>query len=317
LAIDVKHISKRFGDFQAVSDINFSVQDGETFGFLGPNGAGKTTTIRILTGISAPTEGTASIFGLDITKETITAQRMMGVVPETSNVYDDLSAWRNLMFSAELYGVGKSVRERKGQELLEMFGLWSRKDDKARGFSKGMKRRLTLAMGLVNEPRLLFLDEPTSGLDVQSNLIIRDVIRDLNTRKVTVFLTTHNIEEANLVCDHVAIVNRGRIAAIDSPERLKRTIQSVQSVEVAFDRSPAELQETLKIMNRNGEVRKEGDKFRIFTEDPSAVIASLMDYSRSQGNRILSMNTFGPSLEDVFIKLTGLEISAKGVRTVD
>jgi ABC-2 type transport system ATP-binding protein len=292
LAIDVKHLSKSFGDFHAVSDISFSVQDGETFGFLGPNGAGKTTTIRILTGISAPTEGAASIFGLDIVGQTITAQKMMGVVPETSNVYDDLSAWRNLMFSAELYGIGKGVRERKGQELLEMFGLWSRKDDKARGYSKGMKRRLTLAMGLINEPRLLFLDEPTSGLDVQSNLIIRDVIRDLNSRKVTVFLTTHNIEEANLVCDRVAIVNRGRIAAIDSPEKLKGTIQSMQSVEVAFDRSSGGLMDVLKGIAQVSEVRKEGD-------------------------RILSMSTFGPSLEDVFIKLTGLEINAKGVRTVD
>jgi ABC-2 type transport system ATP-binding protein len=300
-----------------VSDISFSVQDGETFGFLGPNGAGKTTTIRILTGISAPTEGSARIFGLDIVRQTITAQKMMGVVPETSNVYDDLSAWRNLMFSAELYGIGKSVRERKGQELLEMFGLWSRKDDKARGYSKGMKRRLTLAMGLINEPRLLFLDEPTSGLDVQSNLIIRDVIRDLNSRKVTVFLTTHNIEEANLVCDHVAIVNRGRIAAIDSPEKLKGTIQSVQSVEVAFDRSTAGLMDALNGIPRVSEVRKEGDKFRLYTEDPSTVMVQLMDYSKGQGNRILSMSTFGPSLEDVFIKLTGLETNAKGVRTVD
>ncbi len=317
MAIDVKHLSKSFGDFHAVSDISFSVQNGETFGFLGPNGAGKTTTIRILTGISAPTEGSARIFGLDIVRQTITAQRMMGVVPETSNVYDDLSAWRNLMFSAELYGIGKSVRERKGQELLEMFGLWSRKDDKARGYSKGMKRRLTLAMGLINEPRLLFLDEPTSGLDVQSNLIIRDVIRDLNSRKVTVFLTTHNIEEANLVCDHVAIVNRGRIAAIDSPEKLKGTIQSVQSVEVAFDRSSAGLMDALNGIPRVSEVRKEGDKFRLYTEDPSTVMVQLMDYSKGQGNRILSMSTFGPSLEDVFIKLTGLETNAKGVRTVD
>jgi ABC-2 type transport system ATP-binding protein len=317
LAIEVKHLTKRFGDFQAISDLNFSVQDGETFGFLGPNGAGKTTTIRILTGISAPTEGSASIFGLDIVKETITAKKKMGIVSETSNVYDDLSAWRNLMFSAELYGIAKSVRERRGQELLELFGLWARKDDKARGYSKGMKRRLTLAMGLINEPRLLFLDEPTSGLDVQSNLIIRDVIRDLNSRKVTVFLTTHNIEEANLVCDRVAIVNRGRIAAIDSPEKLKGTIQSVQSVEVAFDRSSPSMVEALRRIDRVSEVRKEGDKFRLYTEDPATVMAQLMEYSKTDGNRIVTMNTFGPSLEDVFIKLTGLEINAKGVRTVD
>ena len=316
-AIDVNHLSKRFGDFQAITDLSFSVQDGETFGFLGPNGAGKTTTIRILTGISSPSEGEASIFGLDIVKDTIAAKKMMGIVPETSNVYDDLSAWRNLMFSAELYGIAKNVREKRGQELLELFGLWARKDDKARGYSKGMKRRLTLAMGLINEPRLLFLDEPTSGLDVQSNLIIRDVIRDLNSRKVTVFLTTHNIEEANLVCDRVAIVNRGRIAAIDSPEKLKGTIQSVQSVEVAFDRSSSDMIDALRRIDRVSEVRKEGDKFRLYTEDPATVMVQLMEYSKVHANRIVTMNTFGPSLEDVFIKLTGLELNAKGVRTVD
>lgn len=317
LAIDVRNLSKRFDDFQAISDISFSVEDGETFGFLGPNGAGKTTTIRILTGISAPTKGSASIFGLDIVKETIAAKKLMGIVPETSNVYDDLSAWRNLMFSAELYGISKSIREKRGQELLELFGLWSRKDDKARGYSKGMKRRLTLAMGLINEPRLLFLDEPTSGLDVQSNLIIREVISDLNSKGVTVFLTTHNIEEANLVCDRVAIVNKGRIAAIDSPEKLKGTIQSVQSVEVAFDNSSADIMEALKKFSRVSEVRKEGDKFRLYTEDPSSVMPQLMEYSNTHGNRIVIMNTYGPSLEDVFIKLTGLDVNAKGVRTVE
>jgi ABC-2 type transport system ATP-binding protein len=180
-----------------------------------------------------------------------------------------------------------------------------------------MKRRLTLAMGLVNHPQLLFLDEPTSGLDVQSNLIIRDVIRDLNSRKVTVFLTTHNIEEANLVCDRVAIINRGSIAAIDSPEKLKGTIQSVQSVEVAFDSNPSDLIDSLKKIGQVSEVRKEGDKFRLYTEDPSTVMAQLMDYAKTKGNRIVTMNTFGPSLEDVFIKLTGLDINAKGVGTVE
>ena len=197
---------------------------------------------------------------------------------------------------------------------MELFGLWSRRDDKARGYSKGMKRRLTLAMGLINEPRLLFLDEPTSGLDVQSNLIIRDVIRDLNSKKVTVFLTTHNIEEANLVCDRVAIVNKGRIAAIDSPEKLKGTIQSVQSVEVAFDSHSPDMLEALQGIDRVSEVRKEGDKFRLYTEDPATVMAQLMDYSRSHSNRIVTMNTYGPSLEDVFIKLTGLDVNARGVR---
>jgi ABC-2 type transport system ATP-binding protein len=316
-AIEVSHLSKRFGALTALDDVSFSVSEGETFGFLGPNGAGKTTTIRILTGISAPTGGSATIFGNDIIRDTIATRKQMGIVHETSNIYDDLSAWQNLMFTAELYTVGKHEREKRGSELLELFGLLERRHDKVHGFSKGMKRRLTLAMGLINNPRLLFLDEPTSGLDVQSNLIIRDVIRDLNAQGVTVFLTTHNIEEANLTCDRVAIINRGHIAAIDSPERLKKTIQSAQSVEVAFDSAVPHRMEDLRLIPRVSEVRKEGDKFRLFTEDPASVIPAIMEYAKESNCRVLSMTTFGPSLEDVFIKLTGLEVRTRGVSTVD
>jgi ABC-2 type transport system ATP-binding protein len=316
-AIEALSLSKRFGNLQALSHVDFSVSEGETFGFLGPNGAGKTTTIRILTGITSPTEGTARIFGKDIVKETIAARRQIGIVHETSNIYTDLSAWQNLMFTAELYNVGKQQREKRGRELLELFGLLERRNDKTNGFSKGMKRRLTLAMGLINDPRLLFLDEPTSGLDVQSNMIIRDVIRDLNDQGVTVFLTTHNIEEANLACDRVAIINHGRVAAIDSPERLKKTIQSVQSVEVAFDSSGAVKVGDLERIPAVSDVIKEGDKFRLITEDPPAVIEGVMTIARAHDTRVISITTLGPSLEDVFIRLTGLDIRTKGVKTVD
>jgi ABC-2 type transport system ATP-binding protein len=316
-AIEVSHLSKQFGTLTALEDISFFVSEGETFGFLGPNGAGKTTTIRILTGISAPSGGTAAIFGNDIIRNPIISRKQMGIVHETSNIYDDLTAWQNLMFTAELYTIGKHEREKRGMELLEHFGLLERRYDKVRGFSKGMKRRLTLAMGLINDPRLLFLDEPTSGLDVQSNLIIRDVIRDLAARGVTVFLTTHNIEEANLTCDRVAIINRGHIAAIDSPEHLKKTIQADQSVEVAFDATVPHRLEDLNRIPAVSEVRKEGDKFRLFTEDPSSVIPAVMEYAKANNLRVLSMTTAGPSLEDVFIKLTGLEIRTRGVSTVD
>ena len=316
-AIEAEALSKRFGDLQALSHVDFTVSEGETFGFLGPNGAGKTTTIRILTGITAPTEGSARIFGKDIVRETIAARRQIGIVHETSNIYTDLTAWQNLMFTAQLYHIAKAEREKRGSDLLELFGLLERKDDKSNGFSKGMKRRLTLAMGLINHPRLLFLDEPTSGLDVQSNLIIRDVIRELNSTGVTVFLTTHNIEEANLACDRVAIINRGRIAAIDSPEKLKKTIQSVQSVEVAFDAASPERMGELEQLSHVTEVRKEGDKFRLITEDPPAVIEGVMQYAQDRKIRVVSINTIGPSLEDVFIKLTGLDIRTKGVKVVD
>jgi ABC-type Na+ transport system ATPase subunit NatA len=183
-----------------------------------PNGAGKTTTIRILIGISSLTSGTATIFGHDIEHDTIAERQSMGIVSENSNVYDDLTAWQNMIFSAELYHVARNQREKKTNELLTIFGLHGRRNEKVHGFSKGMKRRLTIAMGLVNSPHLLFLDEPTSGLDVQSNLIIRDVVMDLVREGVTVFLTTHNIEEANVMCDRVesmpSIDHEGRTKGI-------------------------------------------------------------------------------------------------------
>jgi ABC-2 type transport system ATP-binding protein len=316
-AIEVSHLIKQFGLLTALNDISFSVGEGETFGFLGPNGAGKTTTIRILTGISNPTSGTATIFGHDIGYDTVAARQSMGIVSETSNVYDDLTAWQNMMFSAELYHVGRKEREKKSVELLTLFGLYDRRHEIVHGFSKGMKRRLTLAMGLVNSPRLLFLDEPTSGLDVQSNLIIRDVVTDLVREGVTVFLTTHNIEEANVMCDRVAIINKGTIAAIDAPERLKKTIRSVQSIEFSFDQnSPDQLDELRRLPMAN-DARKAGDKFKIYTEDPSAVIDAVMAYAHTHNLRVISITTLGPSLEDVFIRLTGLQRTGGAVHAID
>ncbi|HMK15964.1 MAG TPA: ATP-binding cassette domain-containing protein [Methanomicrobiales archaeon] len=310
-AIEAENLSKRYGEIQALGGVSFSIPEGEIFGYLGPNGAGKTTTIRILTGITLPTGGTARIFGHDIIRETIESRRHMGIVHETSNVYDDLTAWQNLIFTADLYHVPKAGRNEWARQLLETFDLLGRKDDLAHGFSKGMKRRLTLAMGLMNHPRLLFLDEPTSGLDVQSNLIIRRVIRELADEGVTVFLTTHNIEEANLTCDRVAIIDHGRIAAIDSPERLKKTIQSVQSVEVGFDRQTPELRNGLCGLPSVNSIRKEGDKIRLFTDDPSVVIPAVIAYADREQLKVLSLTTYGPSLEDVFIRLTGLDAGKK------
>jgi ABC-2 type transport system ATP-binding protein len=311
-AIVVDHLTRRFGNLVAVDDVSFQVAEGEIFGYLGPNGAGKTTTIRILTGITAPTSGEASIFGHDIQKETIRARRCMGIVPETSNIYDDLSAWKNMMFSGELYGVRMPDRTERAEGLLTTFGLMERKDDRVRGFSKGMKRRLTIAMGLINNPRLLFLDEPTSGLDVQSNLIIRQVVRDLHDQGVTVFLTTHNIEEANVMCERVAIINKGVIAAIDAPERLKATIQSVQSIEIGFDHPEPGTIEALSKIGMVNEIRRNGDKVRLFTAHPSDVLPLVMEYLTTHHIRPLSVNTYGPSLEDVFIRLTGLEETRSG-----
>jgi ABC-2 type transport system ATP-binding protein len=316
-AIEVSNLTKKFGSLTALNNISFSVGEGETFGFLGPNGAGKTTTIRILTGVSRPSSGTATIFGHDIEHDKIAARQSMGIVSENSNVYDDLTAWQNLMFSAELYHVRKKAREEKANELLRKFELYDRRDDKARGFSKGMKRRLTLSMGLVNSPRLLFLDEPTSGLDVQSNLIIRDVVSDLVKEGVTVFLTTHNIEEANVMCDRVAIINKGNIVAIDAPEALKKTIQSVQSIEISFDHNSTEQLDELSHLPMVNEAQKAGDKFKLYSENPSELIDVVVDYAQKNELKIVSIATLGPSLEDVFIRLTGLQRAGEGIHAID
>jgi ABC-2 type transport system ATP-binding protein len=310
-AIEAINLTKYYDDLLAVDHVNFEVEQGEIFGFLGPNGAGKTTTIRMLTSLTKPSDGTAKIFGYDVQSQTIVAKRHVGIVPEISNIYDDLSAWGNLMFTGELYQVSKAEREKKARELLELFGLYDRRNSKAKGFSKGMKRRLTLSMGLINTPQLLFLDEPTSGLDVQSALIIKDVVRELDQKGVTIFLTTHDIEEANVTCDRVAIIHKGKIAAIDSPEKLKKTIQSVQSVEVAFDKTtPKTLKELEKIPSAN-EVRKEGDKFRVYTHDPANMLSGLWEYAKANSLKPISLTTLGPSLEDVFVKLTEIEVKTK------
>jgi len=205
-AIRVSSLSKYFSEIRAVDGISFEVKKGELFGFLGPNGAGKTTTQRMLTGVLKPDSGTIHIMEFNLFKNPFDAKMLMGIVPEMSNTYIDLSAWDNLMLMGELYGVPKRKRKQKAMELLELFGLGDRKDQKTKGFSKGMKQRLILAMALIHEPKLLFLDEPTSGLDVQSARLIRNLVRELNQNGVTVFLTTHNIEEANQICSLRSVV---------------------------------------------------------------------------------------------------------------
>lgn len=308
LAVEVLNLTKYYGDLLAVDHINFGMRKGEIFGFLGPNGAGKTTTVRMLTTLLAPSDGTAYIEGHDILKDPYGAREDIGVVPETSNVYIELSAWGNLMFTGELYGVGRRLREGRARELLELLGLWERRGARAREFSKGMKRRLTIAMALMHNPGVLFLDEPTSGLDVQSSILIRNLVRKLNGEGASIFVTTHQMEEANLLCDRVAIINRGRIACIDTPENLRQTMQSVQSVLVSFAGPDKALPQALADLQGVLDVRKDGDKYRLFTQDPGALVPQVVDLARSHGTRLVSLNTVGPSLEDVFIKITGIDV---------
>lgn len=300
-AIEVKDLTKNYGEITAVDHINFEVRKGEIFGFLGPNGAGKTTTIRILTGVIKPDSGTATMIGYSILEEPLKAKQIISVVPEMANAYINLTGWQNLMLIGELYGVPKKERQERAKHLLEEFGLYERRKHLVRGFSKGMKQKLILCLALLTEPKILFLDEPTSGLDVESARLIRDIIRQYNGDGTTIFLSTHNMEEANRLCDRIAIINYGKIAAIDSPENLRMKSSSLKSVEVSFN-EPVPVNELNKILNVT-EAKKIGDKIRLYTDEPHSVINSLTDYARSKGLTIISLNTLAPTLEDVFIKL--------------
>jgi ABC-2 type transport system ATP-binding protein len=297
----VRELTKRYGNVTAVDRISFEVEKGEVFGFLGPNGAGKTTTIRILTGLIKPDGGKAFVAGYDVLENPIEVKQHIGVVPEVSNAYVDLTAWENLLLVGRLCGVPSQELKENAIKLLKEFGLYEVKDKLVRAFSKGMKQRLLLCMALINDPEVLFLDEPTSGLDVESARLLREKIVEYNKSGKTVFLSTHNMEEANQLCHRVAVINHGRIAAIDTPENLRAQSAELQYVEAAFDKV-ADLREFSENPNVV-KVLSVGNKVRVYTADPHTVVEFLVEFAKRNGLRILTLNTMMPSLEDVFLKL--------------
>ena len=303
-AITVKNITKRFGKLVAIDDVSFAVNKGEVFGFLGPNGAGKTTMIRMLTGILTPDSGNIRIHGIEITKDPIRAKMAMGVIPEAGNVYGDLTARQNLALTGKYYGLSKSTIVKRAEELLTKLGLHERENDLVRTFSKGMKQRVSIACAIIHEPEILFLDEPTEGLDVQSRRLIIGTVNRMNKQGCTIFLTTHNIEEANRFCEKICIINKGKIAAIDSPERLKSTFDKTQTIEVSFNqRIDKESLSDESIHN----IEAFGDKLRLYTDNPDRAVKCLVALAHEQELEIISLITCGPSLEEAFVKLTGGE----------
>jgi ABC-2 type transport system ATP-binding protein len=298
-------LTKAYGSLVAVDHLSMQVQEGEIFGFLGPNGAGKTTTIRMLVGLTTPSEGFATIKGYDIRKEIVKVKRCVGVVPETSNLYNELTVWENLLFMAGMYHVPKNERGDRITSLLKTFGLTDRSGAKFRGLSKGLKRRATIAAALVHRPDILFLDEPTSGLDVMSARSLRQFLKDLRETGVTVFLTTHYIEEADQLCDRIAIIVKGRIIAVDTPEHLKAVVQGTSVIEVAFT-LPVEAI-NLEELETYGQVKAKDNTLWIQVSDVTKTLKVLTNFADGQGLEVVSMNTVKPSLEDAFIKLTGVE----------
>jgi ABC-2 type transport system ATP-binding protein len=301
-AIRADHLKKTFGQVTAVNDVSITVREGEIFGFLGPNGAGKTTTIRLLTGVLTPDAGTVTINGTDIHRHPLEAKMQMGVIPESSTVYGDMTAEQNLQLSGKMYGMPRALREERINELLSKMGLAEKRRIPVRAFSKGMKQRVSIACAIIHRPKVLFLDEPTSGLDVQSRRLVIETIRDMNGQGSTIFLTTHNIEEANTLCQTVCIINKGKIVAQESPERLKKMFDTTQSVEISFDRPV-----TRDIFAAKEILRSEpcGDKWRLYTDNPDQVIKYLVGRAERESLVITSLTTSGPSLEEAFVQVTG------------
>ncbi len=306
-ALRIQNLAKQFAGVQAVAGISFSVNQGELFGFLGPNGAGKTTTINMLTGLARPDEGTIRIGGINCTENIRGAQHLIGVVPDESNLYPELTGFENLCFCAALYGLGKSERQNRAHQLLEVFSLTQSGNRKFAGYSKGMKRKLTIAAGIIHRPDILFLDEPTTGIDVASARQVRTLIADLHQSGTTIFLTTHYIEEAERLCRRVAIIVSGRIVAVDTVEALLQPIQEKQVLRISCMNPLGPMQKELVDSFPNLEFTFPEPNLARVESSQRVPAGVLVRFLEEHGAEVLEARRMRPSLEDVFVRITGLE----------
>jgi daunorubicin resistance ABC transporter ATP-binding subunit len=299
------NLTKKFGLLVAVDHVNFEVKKGEIFGFLGPNGAGKTTTINMLTTVLKPTEGTAIVNGYEITKQPLKVRQSIGVVHQEYTADEDLTGWENLMLMASLYGLPREVAKKRVEELVELVELKNAIKRKVETYSGGMRRRLEIAMGLINRPKILFLDEPTLGLDVQTRAAIWSYILKLKEQyEMTIFMTTHYLEEADLYCDRIAIIDKGKIVKIGSPKELKGSIGGyIVTVQVANDIISA--LKIIESMNNVNEVKNKGDTFRIKTKDAESFIPELMEKLNKNGIKVIKISVSEPSMDEVYMEYTG------------
>ncbi|HSC32152.1 MAG TPA: ATP-binding cassette domain-containing protein [Gemmatimonadaceae bacterium] len=309
IAIDVRDIVKRFGDFTAVDGISFAVEDGETFGLLGPNGAGKSTLIRMLTTLLLPTSGSALVAGYDIVKDADSVRRAIGVIPQALTSDLDLTAEENLLIFAKLYGVPRERRKALIADLLAAVELSQWADKPVKNLSGGMRRRVEIARGLVHEPRILFLDEPTTGLDPVSRTSVWEMLRAIKAdRRLTVLLTTHYMDEADKLCDRIAIIDHGKLMALDSPMKLKAAIPGENTLEASFAGAPADWRDQLGALP--GVVRVEGEPpvFRLVSTSGPATTNALMSAAARAGVTIGSLSVQSTSLDDVFVHYTGHQL---------
>jgi ABC-2 type transport system ATP-binding protein len=303
-AIVTDGLTKVFNGLVAVDHVSFEVKEGEIFGFLGPNGAGKTTTINMLTTVLKPTEGRAEVMGYDIVSEANKVRESIGVIPQEYTADEDLTGYENVLLCADLYGIPREISKKRAIELLELVDLLPFKDKRVETYSGGMRRRLELACGLVNRPKLLFLDEPTLGLDVQTRFSIWGYIKRLKSESdMTIFLTTHYLEEADTLCDRVAIIDHGKILTVGSPEELKRGLGG-DVLTVRVD-STADLTSVLSELEGILEVRKVNDSYLVRAKDGETAAPRIIEALRARGQRVLSLSLTRPTLDEVYLSYTG------------
>jgi ABC-2 type transport system ATP-binding protein len=309
-AIQVVDIVKRYGNFTAVDGVSFDVAEGEIFGLLGPNGAGKSTLIRMMTTLLEITSGGAYIEEYDVRKQPDEARRCMGVIPQAMTSDGDLTVWENLSIYSKLYGINAEERERSINELLELVDLTQWRDAPARNLSGGMRRRLEIARGLVHRPRIFFLDEPTTGLDPVSRVAVWEMIGNIKQqRNLTVLITTHYMDEADRLCDRIAIVDHGKLVALDSPRALKSSIPGSSVIEAQFANPPAEWQQKLSQLSSVNSVQPEGaEMYRILTDDGSRTTTDLVEAAVHAGVKIKSLTVQSTTLDDVFVHYTGRQL---------
>src|SRR5262249_28675378 len=307
--IEVRNIVKKFGDFTAVDGILFSIDHGEIFALLGPNGAGKSTLIPLLTTVIPTTSGSGEICGHDVVKEADAVRHLIGVIPQAMTSDLDLSVEENILIYAKLYGVSRERRRRLMGELLEAVELTKWKDKQVKNLSGGMRRRVEIARGLIHEPRVFFLDEPTTGLDPGSRVAVWDMLRQLKqTRDLTVFLTTHYMDEADKLCDRIAIVDHGKLVALDSPMRLKASISGTNVLEVSFPETPPNWEERMRALPEVQSVSGHDNLFRIATQNGPATTMALLDAAAQIHLPVQSLSVQSTTLDDVFVHYTGRQL---------
>ena len=301
-AIEMDHLVKRFGDFTAVDDLSLTVVPGEIFGLLGPNGSGKTTTVNMLSGLSAPTSGRVRVMGYDLRTQTRQVRQILGSVPQETALYEELTAWSNLDFHADLFGIPAKEKKARMESMLDLVGLSDRKDSRVGTYSGGMKRRLALARALLHNPQLIYLDEPTLGVDVQSRRAIWDYILALRQQGKTVLITTNYLEEAQELCSRIAIIDHGRLVALDTPEDMKKRFGgSVVEMETV---RPFELLDELRALPGIEEVQQAGRSLKVTTQSGAKVVPQIINLV-AQCCDIREIAVREPNLDEVFLHLTG------------